>query len=326
MNNNSDTYRYSIKGEQVGERIDKALSALNDDLSRARVQALMEQGQVILNGLPCKTASKKLVAGDLIKIIIPQAVAANPQAQDIPLDVLYEDEDVIVINKQSGLVVHPGAGNHDGTLVNALLHHCGDSLSGIGGVMRPGIVHRLDKETTGVMIAAKNDKAHKGLAAQLEDRSLSRIYKALVLGVPTPLKGRINHPLARHHVYRQKMAVNRRNGKDAATRYLVLERYKGACSLVQCSLETGRTHQIRVHMEANKHQLIGDPVYGAQQTATISVFKKAGYDQSVIDQILAFPRQALHAQTLSFIHPRTEETMSFDAPLADDFDKLLKLL
>jgi 23S rRNA pseudouridine1911/1915/1917 synthase len=209
--------------------------------------------------------------------------------------------------------------------VNALLYHCADSLSGIGGVMRPGIVHRLDKETSGLMVVAKNDFAHHGLAAQLEDRSLSRVYKALVFKTPFPARSVIDKPLARHPSNRVKMAV-RKTGKAARTFYNVEKNFSDGCSLVECTLESGRTHQIRVHMESIGHPLIGDPLYGPQHNGVRSALAKGGYAEDVITAVLAFPRQALHAGFIQFIHPRSEEAMSFTAPLPDDISKLLKLL
>ena len=246
--------------------------------------------------------------------------------ENIPLDIVFEDEHLIVINKQAGLVVHPGAGNYSGTLVNALLYHCADTLSGIGGVMRPGIVHRLDKDTSGVMLAAKTDQAHKGLAAQLEDRSLSRIYKALVLGVPQPRKGSVDQPLARDHRNRLKMAVNNSHGKTAKTHYQVERDFKGVLSLLECKLESGRTHQIRVHMGYAGYPLIGDPLYGPQPTAVRAALKRGGYEPETIEEVMAFPRQALHAAAISFIHPASGEEMAFEAPMPEDFAGLIGLL
>ena len=324
MSKKSDTHRYEIESAHVNVRIDKALSDLNEDLSRARIQALIAEGQVALNGVIAAKPSEKLAEGDVVSITIPDLKPAKPQAEDIPLDIVFEDDDLVVINKPAGLVVHPGAGNYDGTLVNALLHHCQGSLSGIGGVERPGIVHRLDKETSGLIVAAKHDKAHKGLAAQLEDRSLSRIYKALVLGVPMPPKGKIDQPLARHPGNRQKMAVQKEGGKAAVTHYHVQERYNEAFSLVECALESGRTHQIRVHMAFIKHPLIGDPAYGPQPTAVRSVAKKAGYDDDIAEQLVGFPRQALHAEKMAFIHPVSGKNMQFTAALPQDFADMLK--
>lgn len=323
---NVETTRFVMSDEQAGSRFDKALSCVAEELTRSRAQALIKEGNVKLNGLPCSDTSRKVRAGEVAEVHIPAAKDPEPQPENIPLDVVFEDQHMLVINKQAGLVVHPGAGNWTGTLVNALLHHCGDSLSGIGGVARPGIVHRLDKDTSGLMVVAKNDAAHRGLSEQLEDRSLSRVYRALVLKVPTPLKGTIDRPIGRDPRNRLKMAIKGQNGKDARTHYLVRGNYNEACSLVECKLETGRTHQIRVHMASMKHCLIGDPLYGPQQTALIASMERGGYDRDVIDHFIAFPRQALHAQAISFIHPITDELMSFEAPLPEDFSKLLKML
>ena len=321
-----DPIRFVISEGGNDLRMDKALSILDSDLSRSRIKNLIEAGQVLLNGVPCADASRKVKSGDEVIIDIPPPEPAIPQPENIPLDVVYEDEDLLVLNKPAGLVVHPGPGNYTGTLVNALLHHCGDSLSGIGGVLRPGIVHRLDKDTSGLMIVAKNDLAHRGLAAQLEDRSLSRLYKALVFKVPVPLKGTIDQPVGRHHINRQQMTINRKNGRDAQTHYHVVERFGEACSLIECKLQTGRTHQIRVHMEFIKHNVIGDQVYGAQPNAITAALKKSGYGPKVVEALLDFPRQALHAQGLSFIHPASGEEISLETDLPGDIVKLLNLL
>lgn len=317
---------YIISEEQAGLRLDKALTALFDDLSRARLQGLIDDGQVLLNGVVCTSSSKKVQVGDEVSVNIPAPVAAEPQPQNIPLDIVYEDSDLLVINKPAGMVVHPGAGNYEGTLVNALLYHCAGDLSGIGGVLRPGIVHRLDKDTSGLMVVAKHDKAHQGLAAQLEDRSLSRIYHALVLKVPMPIKGSVDYTVGRDPRNRQKMAVNVRGGKEARTFYHVLKAYGEACALVECKLESGRTHQIRVHMAAIKHPLIGDPAYGPQETAVRAALKKEAYEEAVIDGILTFSRQALHAGEISFVHPMSGEVHNYRVVPPDDFSKLLKLL
>jgi 23S rRNA pseudouridine1911/1915/1917 synthase len=305
-------------------RLDKILTALTEDLSRVRLQTLIKEGQVKVNGLVEKSLSARITAGDRIEIDIPAAIAAAPQPQNIPLDIVYEDDDMLVINKPAGLVVHPGAGNHDGTLVNALLHHCRGQLSGINGVLRPGIVHRLDKDTSGLMVAAKTDRAHKGLSEQLEDRSLSREYLALVLKVPIPLKGSIEGRIGRDPRNRQKMAFNAKNGRDARTFYLVEKNFGQACSLVRCVLESGRTHQIRVHMQARGHPLIGDSLYGAPQTAIRAALKNEGYDTQIIEDIIHFPRQALHAQSISFIHPVTDEEHFYECDLPEDLANLLK--
>ncbi len=321
-----ETLRFVVEEAQTGLRLDKALALLSPDFSRSRLQGLIQGGALQLNGLPCSDTSRKVAKGHVIELIIPPLESAEPEPENISLDIVYEDEHLLVINKQTGLVVHPGAGNWSGTLVNALLYHCGDELSGIGGVMRPGIVHRLDKETTGLMVVAKHDKAHKGLSAQLEDRSLSRVYEALVLKVPTPPKGTIDMALGRDKRNRLKMAIKVKGGKEARTHYLVKQTYKEALALVECKLESGRTHQIRVHMQAIKHPLIGDPLYGPQDTAVRGALKRADYEPEIAEELLAFSRQALHAKALSFIHPIAEKTMGFDSERPDDFSKLLKLL
>lgn len=321
----SETHRFSVEEEFEGQRIDKTLSDLMADHSRARIQALIDQGKVKINGRVSTSASKKLTLGDQLEIEIPPPEPFYPVAENIPLDIVYEDPDLLVINKPSGLVVHPGAGNKDGTLVNAVLHHCGDELSGIGGVLRPGIVHRLDKDTSGLIVVAKSDKAHQGLSHQLADRSLSRVYAALVLGVPMPPKGYVDQPMERHRTNRLKMSV-RKGGKEAKTFYEVKERYRDAFSLLECRLESGRTHQIRVHMEFLKYPIIGDPVYGPQRTAVQAALKRAEYDETAVSAVLECPRQALHARFLSLIHPVSGEKMDFEAPLPGDLSRILELL
>lgn len=321
----NDTYRLVIDETQAGGRADKVIAALCEDLSRARVQSLIEDGSIKINGLKIKS-SRKVEVGDVVEITVPPIESAVIEAEDIPLDIVYEDDDLLVINKPAGLVVHPGAGNWSGTLVNALLHYCGESLSGIGGVARPGIVHRLDKDTSGLMVVAKNDMAHQGLSAQLSDRSLSRTYKAFVLKVPVPAKGTVNAAIGRHRSNRLKMTIDERNGREAITHYRVEKAFGAALSLVECKLETGRTHQIRVHMELIKHPLIGDGLYGPQPTALRAVMEKEGYDPKTVQKALEFPRQALHAKAIAFIHPGSGEEMGFEIPLPQDMDKLLKLL
>lgn len=313
-------------GVETKTRLDQILvEHFDEDISRARLQKLIKNGHVLIDRNPVRQASLKL-SGDLtIEIDIPAPVEATPQAQDIPLDIIFEDDDLIVLNKPVGLVVHPGAGNHDGTLVNALLHHCKGELSGIGGVERPGIVHRLDKETSGVMIAAKTDTAHRGLSKQLETRSLSREYIALLWGEPIPGKGTIDASIGRHRTNRQKMAVTSIQSKDAVTHYEVVERYLDrSISLVTCKLQTGRTHQIRVHMAHQHHWLIGDPLYGKQNTSQRAILKKTDLEKDVIEEVIAFPRQALHAKKLSFIHPVSGENLSFEAEIAADIEVLIK--
>ena len=330
MTTDHDYFKGEVSEELSGERLDKALAQLITeeglDLSRSRIKALIQQEQVSIDEEVISSPSLRLKAGQEIEIIIPPAESYAVQAENIPLDVVYEDEHLLVINKQAGMVVHPGAGNWTGTLVHALLHHCGDSLSGIGGVMRPGIVHRLDKDTSGLMIVAKHDKAHKYLSAQLADRSLTRQYVALVIGVPVPMRGRIDFPLGRHPRDRVRIAIRLTSGKEAVTHYELLESYQDALSLVMCKLETGRTHQIRVHMEAIGHSLIGDPLYSIQPTKLASVLRKAGFDEDVHEKLAHFPRQALHAKSIAFIHPESEEEMHFDSEPPDDFQNLLNAL
>ena len=309
--------------EAAGQRLDKALSGLFPDISRTRLQALLQDGAIRIDHAPPAGASFKVKGGEAVEMIIPAAVPDDPQPQDIPLDILYEDDDLLVINKPAGLVVHPGAGNHDGTLVNALLYHCGDSLSGIGGVRRPGIVHRLDKETSGLMLVAKNDHAHQHLSEQLQSRSLSRTYWALTVGRPLPAEGTVDQPLDRHATNRLKMAV-RRGGRDARTHYRVMEGFGKRLALVECKLETGRTHQIRVHMDYIRCPLLGDPLYAPQLTALKAALSEATCeDADARARIVAFPRQALHAKEIMFVHPTTEEDIAFESELPDDFAQLL---
>lgn len=311
-------------------RLDKTLSILCDaeslNLSRSRLQNLIRQGRVLVNASPCENPSEKLAQNDKITLSIPEPEAATPEAQSIPLDVIFEDDCVIVINKPVGLVVHPGAGNHDGTLVNALLHHCGDSLSGIGGIMRPGIVHRLDKDTSGLMMAAKTDEAHQSLSAQLADRSLTRLYEGIAFGVPRLSKGTIDKPIGRHITQRLKMNIATRNSRDAVTHYSIEESYGSVASHITCKLETGRTHQIRVHMQHLGHPLIGDPLYGPQPNALLAKLRKDGYAPTAINIVTRFPRQALHAKTLSFAHPVSGDIMTFSGPAPEDFQTLLETL
>ena len=321
-------------GEDAAGRLDSWLAAeLAGDFSRSRIKALIEQGAVAVNGVATDEPKRKILPGDRIDIVLPEPEDPEPKGEDIPLDVLYEDADLIVLAKPAGLVVHPGAGNWTGTLVNALIHHCGDSLSGIGGVRRPGIVHRLDKETSGVMVVAKNDIAHRHLSDQFADHGrtgpLERAYRAAVWGRPRQLRGVIDAPLGRAGD-RTKRAVKREDSDDAReaiTHYEVIERYgekpdaTSLASLVECRLETGRTHQIRVHMAHIGHPLIGDPEYGA-------AFKtKANRLPDEARRIVNdFRRQALHAYLLQFEHPTSGEVMHFEAPLPADMAALLDAL
>lgn len=299
---NEPTYTVAVPQNKAGLRLDKFLADALETLSRARLQALMAEGCVFNGETAAQNPSAKVKAGEVYVVRMPPVVAAEPQAQDIPLDVVFEDDDVIVIDKPPGLVVHPAAGNADGTLVNALLAHCKGSLSGIGGVARPGIVHRLDKGTGGLLIAAKNDVAHEALSRQFADHSMDRAYYALVWGVPKPLGGTIEGNVGRNPNNRKKMAVVERGGKHALTRYKVLKAFGAAVALVECRLATGRTHQIRVHMASIGHPVIGDPLYGGggkAQRAALSPAARAAIDQ--------MDHQALYAYELGFIHPRTQD-------------------
>lgn len=318
-----DTLQVTMVEEQLGMRLDRAVASLFPDYSRTRLQGLIDAGECLVNNQVCKTPSRKMEMGDVVILSLPPLVDADPQPENIPLDIVFEDDDLLVINKPVGMVVHPAVGHQSGTLVNALLYHCGDGLSGINGVKRPGIVHRLDKDTSGLMMVAKNDFAHHSLSEQLQDRSLSRVYLALVLGVPFPPRGRVETMIGRHQSNRLKMAVHSNAGREAATNYAVVETYRDVLSLVECHLETGRTHQIRVHMEHIGHPLIGDALYGAQTTKITAKLKKADFEDDVKAAILSFPHQALHAKEISFIHPRTGDEMHFESDLPDDMAALL---
>lgn len=293
-----------IDEERAGKRLDVVVTSELDDVSRAYAQGIIEKGNVKVNGT-IKKSNYKLREGDCLVIEISAPVELEVQPENIPLDIIYEDSDVIVVNKPQDMVVHPAPGNYTGTMVNGLLYHCKD-LSGINGVIRPGIVHRIDKDTSGVLVVAKNDKAHNCLAAQLKDHSMTRAYYAVVEGVIKQDEGTITTCIGRHPVDRIKMAVVK-NGREAITHFRVIERFKNN-TLVECRLETGRTHQIRVHMAYIQHPLVGDPVYGYKKQK----FKLKG--------------QALHAKILGFIHPSTGEYMEFDSALPDYFEELLHKL
>ena len=302
-------------------RADVALASEAEALSRTRCQALIRAGAVELNGEPLTDPSERVVEGDIFTVDEPPPVPAEPTPEAIPLDILYEDEAVVVLNKPAGLVVHPAAGHAQGTLVNALLAHCGASLSGIGGVMRPGIVHRLDKDTSGAMVVAKSDRAHQGLAAQFADHGrsgpLTRRYEALVWGTPNPPAGTIDRPLGRHPSDRQRFAV-RPDGKEAITHYTTLAEL-GPAAQVVCTLETGRTHQIRVHMAAIGTPLVADAVYAAGFATKANLL-----GEEARAAVAALGRQALHAAHLGFAHPLTGHTMEFDAPPPEDFNRVLR--
>jgi 23S rRNA pseudouridine1911/1915/1917 synthase len=296
-----------------GWRLDRALADAVPTLSRERLKALISSGQVTREGLAIRDPAKRAAAGDAFSVTVPQPAAAHNEAQDIPLVVAFEDEHLIVVDKPAGLVVHPACGNPDGTLVNALLHHCGGSLSGIGGVARPGIVHRIDKDTSGLMVAAKTDRAHEGLAKQFAAHSIDRRYRAIVSGRPIPPAGKVDAPLARSPQNRKKVAIVQ-GGKRAVTHYTTLERLREA-ALVECRLETGRTHQVRVHMASIGHPLLGDPVYGRTKQV----------HRGTLDA-LDFKRQALHAALLGFIHPVTGIALSFESAMPTDMQELFSRL
>ncbi len=308
-----------------GARLDKMLATHAADLSRARLQALLAAGQVTRGGVVFTDSSHRVKAGEVFVITVPPPEDATPRAQNIALDIVYEDSDLLVINKSPDMVVHPAVGHHDGTLVNALLAHCGDSLSGIGGVRRPGIVHRLDKETSGLMVVAKNDAAHQGLSAQLSSRTLKRVYQAVVWGVPTPAAGRIETYIGRHPTNRKKMAVlEEGKGREAITDYKVKQPFGLAACVVECRLQTGRTHQIRVHMSHIGHHLLGDPVYTKASPAKFLKLHKVPLEAAAA--ITHFSRQALHAAQLEFIHPISKNKISLKAPLPADMAKLIEAL
>ncbi|QJE74752.1 RluA family pseudouridine synthase [Aerophototrophica crusticola] len=313
-------HRVQVPAGADGERLDKALAELlaGAGLSRSRLRSLIDQGHVATGGVTIDDASRRVKAGQWVEVAVPAAVGAEPRPQDIPITVAYEDEELLVVDKPAGLVVHPAAGNPDGTLVNALLAHCGDRLSGIGGVRRPGIVHRLDKDTSGLMVVAKTDRAHRGLAAQFADRSLSRTYLAVVWGTPVPREGRVEGNIGRHPTDRKRMTVLSSGGKPAVTLYRVERSLGLSASLVECKLMTGRTHQIRVHMTHVGHPLVGDPVYGRPRAT-----RAKGEAASAAKALAGFPRQALHAGRIEFLHPVTGARLSFTAPLPADMRALI---
>ena len=297
---------YTIDKELSGERADKAVSALTETFTRSHIKKLIDDGNVTVNGKPVKP-SFKLSEGDRLEISFPEAETIDVLPENIPLDIVYEDGDVIVINKPRNMVVHPAAGNYTGTLVNALLYHCGDTLSGINGVMRPGIVHRIDKDTTGLLVAAKGDKAHTALSEQLKTRTLKRKYLALVHNNIVNDSGTVSTLIDRHPRDRKKMAVVSSGGREAVTNYSVVERFRGY-TLVNCLLDTGRTHQIRVHMKYMGNPVVGDKTYGVKNEE----FNLEG--------------QLLHAGQIGFVHPESGEYMEFSAPLPADFERVLNAL
>ena len=301
-----DLFRFQVTEEYEEERIDKYMSILIDSLSRSFIQKMMKEEKVLVNGKPVK-ANYRLKTEDEICFELPEAVEPDIEPENIPLDILYEDADVLVVNKPKGMVVHPAAGHYSGTLVNALMYHCKGSLSGINGCLRPGIVHRIDMDTTGSLIVCKNDIAHASIAEQLKEHSIVRRYRAIVWGGIKEEEGCVDVPIGRHPSDRKKMAAGVRNGKEAVTHYRVLKRFR-SYTYIECRLETGRTHQIRVHMDSIGHPILGDPVYGNRKCP----FQLQG--------------QTLHAMTLGFIHPVTGEYVETTAPLPEYFQHLLDTL
>lgn len=304
MSEKEEKYQFYIEEEQKGTRIDLVLSLSLPDTSRSFIQKLFEKGNILVNGKPCTSKKYKVAASDLVEITIPKPVDLQIEAEDIPIDIVYEDEDLLVVDKPRGMVVHPAVGNYTGTLVNAVMFHCGERLSSINGVIRPGIVHRIDKDTSGLLMIAKNDKAHESLSAQLAEHSITRRYQALVYHNIREDEGTVNAPLGRDPKNRLKRAVTNMNAKHAVTHYKVLERF-GKYTLIEAQLETGRTHQIRVHMAYIKHPLVGDLLYGPKK------------------QTVPVEGQMLHAKTLGFEHPRTGVYMEFDSPLPEYFITIL---
>lgn len=302
-----------------GERLDKWLASVLPDISRTRLKSLIENGHITVCENTITDPAYRVKCSQTIHVSIPEATPAIPEAQDIALDIVYEDDDLLVIDKPAGLVVHPAPGNPDNTLVNALLSHCGASLSGIGGVKRPGIVHRLDKDTSGLLVVAKNDCAHSGLASQFATRSLSRIYCAIVWGIPSPARGEIEGNIGRHPNDRKRMALVTRGGKPALTYYEIKHIFSTIASMIECRLATGRTHQIRVHLTARHHPLIGDPLYGRPAPALLR-----SLPHELKQSLKLFPRQALHARTINFVHPLSGKEMSFSSPLPQDLLSLIE--
>ncbi len=321
-----ETIEVTVTEAEAGERIDRFLAAALAErlpaVSRSRVQALIAEGCVSDEAGTLGEASGKVKPGQRLSVAVPPPVAAEPRAQAISLEIVHEDEDLVVLDKPAGLVVHPAPGSPEGTLVNALLAHCGDSLQGVGGVRRPGIVHRLDKDTSGLMVVAKNDAAHQALTRQFAERSVERSYLALAWGLPSSMQGEIEGNIGRHPKNRKKMAVLTKGGRPAVTRYRVLESLAaGQASFLRCKLLTGRTHQIRVHLAERGHALLGDPLYGRLSSA-----RRKGLSPHAWEAIKAFPRQALHAESLGFLHPRSRKCLNFNSSLPEDQQSLLDIL
>ena len=318
--NNEIFYTNPVADNMAKIRIDKFIADEISEFSRSQVQRLIENGYVFADDECISDKNFKTRPGDVYQITLPEPTEAEPKAENIPLDILYEDDDVVVVNKPAGMTVHPAAGVSHGTLVNALLYHCRGSLSGIGGVIRPGIVHRIDRNTSGVLVVAKNDIAHRNLAEQFFFHTINRTYYAICYNVPNPLAGTIEGNISRSPYDRKKMALVANGGKSAITHYETIEIYKNAASLVKCRLETGRTHQIRVHLSSIGCHLIGDDVYVKPKKSTIP------FTEALKSYINNFPRHALHAYSLGFEHPRTKEHLEFSADFPDDMRELLQKL
>ena len=310
----SEVLSLTVRAEDAGQRLDAYVASVTD-LTRSAAVRLIEEGQITVNG-KAPNKKEKVKAGDCVAISLPEPEPDEAVPQNIPLDIIYEDEDILVVNKPCGMVVHPAAGNPDGTLVNAILYHCGDSLSGIGGVIRPGIVHRIDKDTSGLLVVAKNDAAHLALSEQLKVHRVRRVYHAIAIGNLKEDAGTVDAPIGRHPTDRKRMAVLRgaeAHARDAVTHYRVVERFDGMCH-IECQLETGRTHQIRVHMASLGHPLLGDPVYGGANHRFCQ------------NHAALIHGQCLHAAELSLIHPRSGEEMHFECPLPEDMERILTIL
>lgn len=329
-------HRFTITAAEAGSRLDAVLAARGvAGLSRSRLKTLMAAGVLSRAGVAVTDASTKAKEAEEYVLSIPEATPVAIAAVAIPFGVVYEDAHLLVIDKPAGLTVHPAAGNTDHTLVNALLAYCGDTLSGIGGELRPGIVHRLDKDTSGLMVVAKHDAAHQALSAQLADRSLSRVYQALVWGCPTPMQGVVDAAIGRSPRDRKKMAVVSTGGKSAITHYKVEQRFHSqptakkpsapVVSLITCKLQTGRTHQIRVHMAHLGHALVGDPQYAGRSTPRLAHYSEEQVPPKAREALVAFPRQALHAAEIGFIHPISGEAMRFSCNLSDDMRELITI-
>lgn len=320
----TDTNIYTsqiVNKDYKGLRIDKFLALSFPEMSRSQIQRLIKSGNVSCDDDIIVDNSFKVRLDDSYQVFVPEAVDADPEPENLPIEIVYEDEDLIVVNKPAGMTVHPAPGSPNGTLVNALLYYCRDRLSGIGGVKRPGIVHRIDKDTSGLLVVAKNDMAHRHLSEQFFEHTIERTYFALVYGLPNTLNGRVEANLGRSPYDRKKMAVLQNGGKRAVTNYKTIENFKNFAALVQCNLETGRTHQIRVHMASLGCNLIGDQLYVKSKKTNIK-----GVDESIKRYVNSFPRQALHATTLGFKHPRSNEFVSFSSEFPEDFLQLLTSL